>query len=79
MTHRNLIIQFDAETGMEFFKRCEERKIPPEDIESRQQLFLELAREGYSVSIMSTNRTHEEVIEHYSKRHKIVHIKKEEE
>jgi hypothetical protein len=74
---KNLMFRFDSTTGMEFFKRCAELKEDNE--EERVKLLISMSKEGYPITCMSTNRTKEQVVEDLSKRHKILHIKPEEE
>lgn len=64
-----------ADTWMEFFKRCMDRKAETE--EERVKILIELAQEGRMKSVTATNKTKEEYIRDKAKHFRVMRIKKD--
>lgn len=71
---RTLAWTMTAETAMEFFKRCMDRKAETE--QERGKILEELAKEGRMTSVVATKKTKEEYIKEKSKHYRILKVGK---
>ena len=61
-----------ADTAMEFFQRCTDRKAETED--ERMAVLVELMEEGKMTSVVATDKSKEEYIQDKAKHFKILEV-----
>jgi hypothetical protein len=59
------MFQMSVDTALEFYTRCREQNA--QTLEERNAILLELVEEGQIQSVMTTNRTKEQIVEDAAK------------
>jgi len=62
---KNLMFEMTVDTALEFYERCLKQKA--ETLEEKTQILIDLAKEGKMKSVMSTDRSMDQVAKDMSK------------